>query len=516
MKRFFFILLFGLLIFSYPKQIFAVAEFNQGILSWENLINDGFGRTPPFGSENFFDMYVYNGCVYAGIEGQSTTEGSLVYRSCDGETFTLVSPVGFNDPPENDHVDAFLAYKGYLYVSNAVGNDTFDGFKLWRSPTGDVGSWVQVINNGFGSSKNENLKSLLIFNDQMCGGTWNNDGAGVWCTSNGTDWTQVNTPGFGDTDNDVIWFMTVFDGYLYASVSNSVAGGELWRSSDLSTWTQVGTNGLGYGINETLIRGPIGFKNHLYVFVKDGSGGNLEIKRAADGVNFETLYTFSDTTQDGPVRQAMEVFGEYFYFSTFDSTNGARIYRTKDGTTFTQLSNAGFDGNANTIGGLVQVYGDYLYIGGENTVDGQQVWRARLPLESEPANVHAKSVFTSCRETPNSEAIELFQIDTTDVEAKLFFTPASRDITAYNVFYGLSDYPDANYAATFDADASKGVQEVVIGELYPDAKYHFMVRALNDCASGDWSNTLEAATAKNSQSKPLMWYLYDSVLKLLE
>ncbi len=68
----------------------------------------------------------------------------------------------------------------------------------------------------------------------------------------GGAWQVVNTPGFGDSDNDAILSLHPYGGRLYAGTFNFTAGCEVW-SYDGSSWQQevgqdpAGTPGTGSG-----------------------------------------------------------------------------------------------------------------------------------------------------------------------------------------------------------------------------------------------------------------------------
>ena len=89
---------------------------------WVQVNTDAFGDPgPTFGSEDFFVMTSYDGCLVAGIEATSGTEGSRLYRSCDGTTWTQFNTDGFGDPPEHDHIDSVVGFGGYLVTFFGVG-----------------------------------------------------------------------------------------------------------------------------------------------------------------------------------------------------------------------------------------------------------------------------------------------------------------------------------------------------------------------------------------------------------
>jgi len=503
-----FINLSFLIIFS-----FISASKAHAVWQWEQLIDDGFGRTAPFGSEDFFDMYTWNDCIYAGIEGNSGTEGALVYRSCDGETFTLVSPVGFDEPLENDHVDSIHSFNGYIYVSTAVASSAYNGFKLWRSPTGDIGSWVEVISDGAGTNFNENLKDLVVFNGELCGGTWNTQGAQVLCSPDGLTFRQVNTNGFGDTDNDIAWRNVIFKDYLYVSVQNTVTGGEVWRSKDLSNWEQVIDNGYGAGTGEAYLRTPFEYKGYLYIWFRDSNEAVSQLLRSSNGTDYEVAATFPSTT-DGSVANEVE-YNSAIYVSLYDFTQGTIIYRTQDGINWEQLSNPGLDGNINNSFALPTIWRDYLYLGVENTVTGQQVWRSQIiPYPTPIPTVEPKA--PSCRSEKPTQKVELFQVDTSDTSATLYITPASDDIDSYAVYYGMLNYNQPHYGTVIPAQPSSGVQKLTINDLYPNEPYYFMVQPVNNCAAGDISNRLEATTMEAKSSYYRRIYLYSTIIDVIK
>ncbi len=96
------------------------------------------------------------------------------------------------------------------------------------------------------------------------------------------------------------------------------------------------------------------------------------------------------------------------------------------------------------------------------------------------------------KELPN-KAPNLFQIDTAETSAKLFFSPVNNAVDHYYIAYGLSE-GDERYGAKFDQGYYDGVLNYTIKELSPNTQYYFKVRAGNGCAPGSWSSTLSAKT----------------------
>ncbi len=87
-------------------------------------------------------------------------------------------------------------------------------------------------------------------------------GGEIWRTSDGINWSQVNTDGFGSGDNTSAVTVEVFDGKLYAGTWNSATGGQIWRSPNGATWEQVMQDGFGKAENKD-IAGLIPFRGGM-------------------------------------------------------------------------------------------------------------------------------------------------------------------------------------------------------------------------------------------------------------
>lgn len=101
--------------------------------------------------------------------------------------------------------------------------------------------WQQSNANGFGNPANNTIGALAVFNGWLYAGTWNEDGAQLWRTSNGQTWSQVTQP--WAVSNTEVYCATPFGSHLYIGTGNE-AGGEIWRTNG-TTWEQVASGGLG-------------------------------------------------------------------------------------------------------------------------------------------------------------------------------------------------------------------------------------------------------------------------------
>lgn len=120
-----------------------------------------------------------------------------------------------------------------------------------------VGGWGKSSNSaGFGDRLNQYLWAVSSYNGKMYVGTMHLDPtvirleinglfnhtistdiptgkAEIWSTSNGDNWKQVNTDGFGDKYNLAIREMETFDGALYAFTVNLDDGCEVWSLEEI-------------------------------------------------------------------------------------------------------------------------------------------------------------------------------------------------------------------------------------------------------------------------------------------
>lgn len=88
---------------------------------------------------------------------------------------------------------------------------------------------------------------------------------------------------------------------------------------------------------------------------------------------------------------------------------------------------------------------------------------------------------------------DLFQINRTSNQAKLYFTPINGSVSKYHIMFGHSagDQRFGQIGADVSQESNKGVQSIVINHLNPKTSYWFSVAPVNGCAVGSWSNWLE-------------------------
>jgi sugar lactone lactonase YvrE len=269
---------------------------------------------------------------------------------------------------------------GVLYVAD-MGNH-----RIQRYALGDP-NWLQSNLNGFGDRNNFAVHRMVVFNDMLYAGTYNNNGGQVWRTSDGTTWNQVPLPGYFSANNLSILLGGPFNGYLYAGTANRETGGEIWRCSacDGSDWEQVISVGFD-GADNTSIERIFVFKGILYATTSNAKTG-AEVWKSPNGdpswwsqVNVDG---FNDSRNTGMWGAA--VVKGYLYVATSQldayaegTQSGVEIWRCQacDNTDWSQVNTDGF-GNAGNYAAWIESFNGSLYVLTNND-SGVQVWSCSL------------------------------------------------------------------------------------------------------------------------------------------
>jgi hypothetical protein len=178
---------------------------------------------------------------------------------------------------------ALAAFDGHLYAGTWSTDLEDHGAEIWRSSTGNGGSWTRMAGDAvFGEGDNVAIMSFAAFGDQLYAATANGETGGeVWRTGDGGAWTQANVDGFGDADNTYVSSLEVFDGQLYAGTHNDEAGGEIWRTPDGTGWERVVSGGFD-GEDNRRIASLAAFDGGLYAVVANFDTGP-EVWRSSSG-----------------------------------------------------------------------------------------------------------------------------------------------------------------------------------------------------------------------------------------
>jgi hypothetical protein len=359
----------------------------------------------PFQSEEGFEVLVYTNQLYLGMEADNIL-GARLWRSRAGVTapgsqldWEEVSvnqnglPFGVIDTAQADHIDSLAEFQNWIYASLANRSGNPKGTLVFKSPNGNPGSWEDALSKvgpGFGKSQNENFKDMQVFDDYLCGGTWNEiDGAEVWCSTDGGNWEQKNISGFGETENKIIWSGHVFRGQLYFGVDYQNDNpeknhGRLYRTSNLQgtpNWEEV------YRSPEGTYWGNLlgDLDGYLYLSVPSEDGVLIYRSLSGNSGTWEvvSLPGLDSSPQNwGILADGATTHRNELYIGIVNGKENFTLWRT-DGEAcpknemllnWEKISTRTINDPYNMIVQLV-FFNDHLYAWTSNPVNGQQVWR---------------------------------------------------------------------------------------------------------------------------------------------
>lgn len=356
----------------------------------------GTGADDDYSSEEGFEVLAFEDRLYVGMEADNSmgarlwrtiAPGIVPRRQSDWEEVIADAagrPFGVVDTAPVDHVDSLAAFDEALYVSTANRSGVVSGTLVFRSPTGDPGTWEPANTAGFGDPNNENFKDMHTYTvagtEWLCGGTGNTvDGAEVWCTDDGRTWEQKNESGFGMPANRLVTSSAVYDGALYLGIMAADGVGSVWRTTELSTWTNVYT-----ASNRPRVEVIGSLDGYLYVAEGAADGRQrgeptIRISRSASGdpgswtpvgTQIQEDPHNTRTVVDGAAR-----YNDALYVAIMNTVTGVQVWRT-DGTTWTHVTEGhdGF-GSPDTFAAELLAAGDYLYAWTSNYTHGQRVLR---------------------------------------------------------------------------------------------------------------------------------------------
>jgi len=130
--------------------------------------------------------------------------------------------------------------------------NTVNGAEIYQK-TLPSGSWNKVAENGMGDSGNQGVSSMAVYNKFLYVAFHHADGGGstIWRCQicNGSDWSKVVNNGFNNSNANLDPVLVALKTGLYAIVGDSVDGLLVYQSKDGLTWVKVGSNGLGSSNN---------------------------------------------------------------------------------------------------------------------------------------------------------------------------------------------------------------------------------------------------------------------------
>jgi hypothetical protein len=353
-------------------------KYAPGVPGWRQANLNGFGDRNNWGA---WSLGVFGGKLYASTNNHAN--GAEVYRLSSTGAWERVATGGLGDA-SNVGIDRLTEFGGQLYASTWVEDGS--GAQIWRSPSGSAGTWSQVAQGGLGSANNTEFMTLTPFGGYLYTGTWVQDsgvhGAEIWrsTTGNNGSWTRVVSNGFDNNPNNAATLsMKVFAGSLYASTFNSSTGGEVWRTGDGVNWTQVNTDGFGSAANSHVVSLEV-FGGKLYAGTRNTSTGG-EIWRTSNGTSWERVLQGGFGNADNQAIAALVAFRGELIALVGNSSAGPGVWRSStggsgsgskvmdDGFGAGNALRAAWDNHATVFGGALYV-GTYTFGNG-----GGRLWK---------------------------------------------------------------------------------------------------------------------------------------------
>lgn len=257
--------------------------------NWEPVSD--FGLTDgPYTWFASWDMVVFQNQLYVAALDYFSGLPATIFRTPDGIAWEKVIT---NDFGGSLDIWKFQEFKGMLYVTASspyISDDVPIVNQVWRSATGDEGSWVQVgeFPNMYFFADFEVYKgALYAISDWSFAPDGSPLSTQVWRTYDGLAWEAVVMDGFGNPLNNNGGGFETFGGYLYAAVGDPTLnsdGGEVYRTQNGMDWERVVTAGLG-NPNNYKFDGLITYLDDLYLYsVNDVDG--CQVFRSKDGLTW--------------------------------------------------------------------------------------------------------------------------------------------------------------------------------------------------------------------------------------
>ena len=328
--------------------------------SWVPLITNGLGITRNIG---FNHLITFNGQLYLGV--RNDTDGASIYRSSDGDHWTSVVTGGF-DSVQKTGVYRFAVFNNQLYAGTSSWTAGRGG-EIWRSSSGDAGTWERVVASGFDNPNNYIMRSSEVHNGYLYFGTQNVDTSNYMTTTGGIvirsstgdsgSWTKITSDGLGDINNYAISGLASFNGYLYASTSRwSRSGVQVWRcqNCDGSDWEKVVDNGFdnpnNWGVSTLQV-----FSGELYLVIGNGITG-MEVWRTQTGNLGEWIKVsdggFGDSNNSSPYYNNVTVFNNRLYIGTQNGANSPEVWKKTVTADFSASPTVGAPGTTVTFTNL--------------------------------------------------------------------------------------------------------------------------------------------------------------------
>ncbi len=255
-------------------QVWGTPDGENWSQAWEaSSIQEGF--------EIIGAMAVFKNHLYLVLEdwvGENLASPRIM-RTADGQNWETVA-IADSGETYSTWFGIFTSFEGALYTVVGYDNEGVLTYHLWRSISGDPGTWEDVAQFPWPVAAFATFKGALYASSD-----WYDGGpAQVWRSFDGMGWEPVTEDGFGDPANINTANFGQKDGYLYVSLASFEGGGDIWRTKDGMHWKPVTTDGLGNPSNYGF--GFVTYKKYLYAFSANDAQGVIAY-RSKNGLNWQ-------------------------------------------------------------------------------------------------------------------------------------------------------------------------------------------------------------------------------------
>lgn len=283
--------------------------------SWNPVTGPGFGIDPDH--QVSWDTTVFKGKIYVPINclGALHNCPGVLLRSANGtdwESVTLVTGPYY--------LDKLGEFKGMLYATSNAVIDLTKGGEIYRSLTGDPGTWtvVKELDIGTSSTSSPTEYQGRVY---VTGYAGDSNNIIIWSSADGLNW---DTQYVRITDSQSDWLrdgmLTVYQGNLYLCTTNWNDGGQIFRTEDGKHWQQVFQITPSGGFSVFAVEDMMEYKGDLYaatVFANsDWTDWGAQIWRSHSGKpgTWEKITDDADWLTVYPERGTFGAFNGQLYF----------------------------------------------------------------------------------------------------------------------------------------------------------------------------------------------------------
>ena len=252
---------------SFNDQLFMVVSSFEGALIYRSLDGSSWSNVTPPGLASIsvmsWDMQAFDGKLYISVNDDGTgNHPAIILRTANGKDWETVFDGSLADLG-GSVADKLGVFNGQIYLTS-VGN----GGGVWRSRTGNPGSWV-LATPSLGVDVT-NTSSPTAFNGDLYFSGYSAAGMQVWRSHNGATWETLGAGVLDVPNNTGASNLAVFNGALYLGAANSVDGGRIYRSKNGRDWQLLGNQDF-TALNMVDISALAVYDGQLYAFGNDAA-----------------------------------------------------------------------------------------------------------------------------------------------------------------------------------------------------------------------------------------------------